>query len=100
MATREIFNISMCDSAYQRLGDQPNTERTWGLLREVIGYYLFRSDFVPVPFIQSAAYYNQLFVFAKKPSVSIKTFNIDNKRTFFQNDICKRNTYSKIYATL
>lgn len=84
MATRRILNISMCDNVYQSLGDQPNTERTWGLLREVIGQHLFRSDFVPVPFIESAAYYNQLFVFAKKPSVSIKLLKIDNKRTVFQ----------------
>lgn len=99
MTTRGIFNISMCDSVYQRLGDEPNSERTWGLLREVIGYYLFRSDFVPVPFIGSAAYYNQLFVFAKQPSVSIKILNVDNKRTL-KNDICTCNTWKKSIVIL
>lgn len=88
MATRRILNIAMCDNVYQKLGDQPNIERTWELLREVIGQYLFRSDFVPVPFIESAAYFNQLFVFAKKPSVSIlkimKLLKIDYKSTVFQ----------------
>lgn len=86
MATRRIVNCTMCDNVYKRLGDQPNIERTWGLLREVIGQHLFRGDFVTVPFIESAAYYNQLFVFAKKPSVSIKLFIIgNNRRTVFQS---------------
>lgn len=56
---------------YKNLGDLPDIEKTWSLLRDLIGQHVLGSEFVPVPFIESGAYYNQLFVFTKKQSVSI-----------------------------
>lgn len=72
----------MGDTLYSKLGDQPNIERTWNLLRDVVGNHLLGSEFVPVPFIESAVYYNQLFVFTKKQSVSIEIAKIDLKNHF------------------
>ena len=57
---------------YEGLGEEPYIEKTWRSLRDIVGRHLFDSEFVPVPFIETAAYYNQLFVFTKKQSVSIK----------------------------
>lgn len=56
---------------YQKLGEEPRTEVAWKLLRDLVGQQLFGTEFVPVPFIESALYYNQLFVFTKKKSVCI-----------------------------
>lgn len=72
----------MGDTLYNRLGDQPDIERTWGLLRDVVGNHLLGSEFVPVPFLESAIYYNQLFVFTKKQSVSIEIVKTDLKNPF------------------
>ncbi|GIX66535.1 uncharacterized protein CEXT_681561 [Caerostris extrusa] len=59
----------MGDDLYRKLGDEPDIELTWKLLRDLIGQQLFGSEYVTVPFIESAIYYNQLFVLIKKKSL-------------------------------
>ncbi|GBM19772.1 hypothetical protein AVEN_208647-1 [Araneus ventricosus] len=59
----------MGDDLYRKLGEEPDIELTWKLLRELIGQQLFGSEYVTVPYIESAAYYNQLFVFVKKKNI-------------------------------
>ncbi|GFS51325.1 uncharacterized protein TNCV_3533681 [Trichonephila clavipes] len=56
----------MGDDLYRKLGDEPDIDITWKLLRELIGQQLFGSEYVTVPYIESAVYYNQLFLFIKK----------------------------------
>ncbi|GFS35245.1 uncharacterized protein TNIN_335311 [Trichonephila inaurata madagascariensis] len=59
----------MGDDLYRKLGDEPDIDITWKLLRELIGQQLFGSEYVTVPYIESAVYYNQLFLFTKKKSL-------------------------------
>ncbi|GFQ93793.1 uncharacterized protein TNCT_157861 [Trichonephila clavata] len=59
----------MGDDLYRKLGDEPDIDITWKLLRELIGQQLFGSEYVTVPYIESAVYYNQLFLFIKKKSL-------------------------------
>lgn len=68
---RRNVEATMSAALYRKLGAEPNLEFIWRCLRNFIGNQLFESDYVTVPFIDSAIYFNQLFVFIKKRTVSI-----------------------------
>lgn len=72
----------MGDVLYERLGNEPSIDVAWQSIRDLCGQQLFGIEFVPVPFIESGSYFNQLFVFVKKQSVSRKTKHEFNKLSF------------------
>ena len=62
--------LIMDRKTYKKLGTEPDIEKAWKIMRCTIGEDLFETNFVPVPQIQCALYYNQLFVFKKCTCVS------------------------------
>lgn len=67
---RRSVNLTMDKEIYKKLGNQPNSEKAWNLVRCAVGEEIFQRDFVPVPHIETALYYNQLYVFKKVKDVS------------------------------
>ena len=87
-ALSRIVEGWMGHKLYRKLGSVPDVELAWELIREFVGDQLFESEYVMLPHFDSAIYYNQMFVFKKKRSVSIETVLLrDSNRNKAMRDV-------------
>lgn len=77
---QRIVHLTMDRKTYKKLGSEPDIERAWKMVKGIAGENLFQTNFVPVPQIESALYYNQLFVFEKQTNVSTLILNFKSKK--------------------
>lgn len=80
---QRIVHLTMDRKMYKKLGNELEIGKAWKMVKEIIGDHLFQTNFVPVPQIDSAVYYNQLFIFEKQTNVSILIFKLTVRKWVF-----------------